>query len=74
MNDDEVGGVCGTHGGEEKCIWGFVGEPEGLRLLGKKSSIHKLERYGVDESSTGQGQAVGSYEHGEESSGSIRVG
>jgi len=69
-----VGGVCGKQGGEEKCIQGFTGEPEGLRLLGKKSSIHKLERHGADESNTGQGQAVGSYEHGEESSGSIRVG
>jgi hypothetical protein len=29
--------VCGKQGGEEKCIWGFVGEPEGLRLLGKKN-------------------------------------
>lgn len=71
-----MGGVCGKQGGEEKCIWGFVGEPEGLRLLGKKSSIHKLERHGIEESSTGQGQgqAVGSYEHGEQSSGSIRLG
>lgn len=64
---------CGTHRGEEKCIQGFDGEPEGLRLLGKKSSIHKLERHGVDESSTGQGRMVGSYEHGEESSGSISM-
>jgi hypothetical protein len=52
---------------------GFGGELEGLRLRGKKSSIHKLERHGVDESSTGQGPVVGSYEHGEKSSGSIRV-
>jgi hypothetical protein len=65
---------CGTHRGEDKYTLGFVGEPEGLRILGKKSSIHKLERHGVDKSSTGQEQMVGSCEYGEESSGSIRVG
>ena len=64
---------CGPHRGEEKCILGFVGKLEGLRILGKKSSIHNLKRHGVDESSTGQEQTVGSYEHGEESSGSTRV-
>jgi hypothetical protein len=23
MKEDEVGGTCGTHGGEERCLQGF---------------------------------------------------
>jgi len=28
-------GVCGTYGGETRCIQGFVTKPEGKRLLGE---------------------------------------
>jgi len=27
--------VCGMYGGEERCIHGFVGQPEGKRPLGR---------------------------------------
>jgi hypothetical protein len=30
-----MGGSCGTYGGEEKCMQGFVGNPEGKRPLGR---------------------------------------
>jgi hypothetical protein len=29
-----IGRACSAHGGNEVCIWGFVGKPEGKRLLG----------------------------------------
>jgi len=36
-----MGGACSTYGGEERCIHGFVGKPEGKRLLGR--SRHRWE-------------------------------
>jgi hypothetical protein len=32
-----VGGTCGTHGGGENCLNGFVGKSEGRRPLGISS-------------------------------------
>jgi hypothetical protein len=32
---NETGGACGTYGGEERCIQGLVGKPEGNRPLGR---------------------------------------
>jgi len=34
MKEDEIGGTCGTHGRDEKCIH-FFGKSEGMRLLGR---------------------------------------
>jgi hypothetical protein len=31
----EMGRTCGTYGGEERCIQGFSGKPEGRRPLGR---------------------------------------
>jgi hypothetical protein len=33
-----VGWTCGTQGGGERCLQGFVGRPEGKRPLGRRSS------------------------------------
>jgi len=30
-----MGGACSTYGGDERCIQGFVGKPEGKRPLGR---------------------------------------
>jgi len=33
MTEDEMGGACCTYEGEEKCVHGFMGKPEGNRQL-----------------------------------------
>jgi hypothetical protein len=33
--EDLMDGACDTYGGEEKCMLGFVGNPEGKRPLGR---------------------------------------
>jgi hypothetical protein len=35
MKKNEMGGTCGTYGGEERCIQGWVGKPEVERPLGR---------------------------------------
>jgi hypothetical protein len=30
-----MGGACSTHGGEEECVQGFGGKPEGKKPLGE---------------------------------------
>jgi hypothetical protein len=30
-----MGGICSTYGGEQRCIQGFGGKPEGMRSLGR---------------------------------------
>jgi len=32
---NEIGGACGTFGGEESCVQGSVGKPEGKRPHGR---------------------------------------
>ena len=40
IKEDEMGGVCGMYGGEEKCaFWILVGKPEGKRPLGSSRHI-----------------------------------
>ena len=36
IKEDEVGGACGTYGGEMKCIQGFGGEIVEKRSLGRR--------------------------------------
>jgi hypothetical protein len=52
-----MGGVCSTHGGNEKCVKIFVGKPEWKRLLGRprhrwmdniKISLSEIGFVGVD--------------------------
>ena len=72
------------YGGEERCIQGFGGEPEGWRLLGKprhrwKSSIKMDLRevgwgQGLDRFGSEQGQVVGYREWCNGPSGSIKCG
>jgi len=33
MEEDEMGGACGTCGGEEKCVYHFGGKSDGMRPL-----------------------------------------
>jgi len=40
MKKNEMGGTCGTYGGEERCIHGLVGKPDGKRLLGRPRHIY----------------------------------
>jgi hypothetical protein len=35
MKKNEMGGACGTYGGQERCIQGFDGEPDGKSPLGR---------------------------------------
>jgi hypothetical protein len=38
VEEDEVGGTCGTCGGQEKFVHGFVGKPGGKITLGRHES------------------------------------
>ena len=35
IKKNEMGGTCSMYGGEERCIQGFGGKPEGKRPLGR---------------------------------------
>jgi len=35
IKKNEMSRAFGTYGGEERCVQGFVGEPEGKRKLGR---------------------------------------
>jgi hypothetical protein len=35
IKKNEMGGTCGTYGGEDRWVQGFVGKPEGKRPLGR---------------------------------------
>ena len=35
IGKNDIGGVCSTYGGEQRCIHGFDGEPEGGRPFGR---------------------------------------
>ena len=35
IENNEMGGACGTYGGKERCTQGFGGKPEGKRPLGR---------------------------------------
>jgi hypothetical protein len=35
VKEDEIGGVCSTHGTYENCILTLVGKPEGKKPLGR---------------------------------------
>jgi hypothetical protein len=39
----EMGGACGTYGGEEQCVQDLVGKPEVNRLFGRPR--HRWEGY-----------------------------
>lgn len=41
MEEDEIGGACSTHGGEEKCYRVLVENPGTTRSLGRH--VHKCE-------------------------------
>jgi hypothetical protein len=59
VKKDEMGGACGTNGGN---YW----------WEGQKDLRERMGRYALDRSSSGQGPVEGSCEHGNEPSGSIK--
>lgn len=74
--------VCGTYGGQEKCIQGLCGKPERKKLLedlGVEGRIllklflsTELEEYGLDWSGLEQRQVAGSCECGKECFSSMK--
>jgi hypothetical protein len=40
IKKNEMDGTCSTYGGDERCIPGLVGKPDGMRLLGIPRHIY----------------------------------
>ena len=43
IRKNEMGGACGTHGGQEKCIQGYCGKADGLRPRGRWDDNTKMD-------------------------------
>ena len=70
IEKNETGRACSTYGGEQRCVQGLVGEPEGKRQLGRsrprwqdniKMDLQEVGCRGhrLDWSDSGQGQVTG---------------
>ena len=48
LKKNEMGGACGTHGGQEKCIQGYCGRADGKRPGGRWDDNTKMDLWDAE--------------------------